>query len=128
MNSSIYNNINNKNISNPLYMLPKYEKYMEYMIDNVISKLPRIEKFNIGNEFKVSLFEGVKCIVMLSKVDTRKRLEYLNILDANISVQRIYIRIMYKRKYFDNRRYMYVMDMLSEIGKMIGGYIKWVRE
>lgn len=118
---------NSSKDNNILYLLPKYEKYMEYIIDNVVSKLPRIEKFNLGNEIKVSMLESVKCIMMISKVENRHRLGYLNMLDANICVQRIYIRIMYKRKYLDNRRYMYVMEMLSEIGKMVGGYIKWVR-
>ena len=120
--------VNVNSNDNILYMLPKYEKYMEYMLDNVVSKLPRIEKFNLGNEVKISMFESIKYILILSKVDKRSRLGYLNMLDASICVQRIYIRIMYKRRYLDNKRYMYIMEMLSEIGKMIGGYIKWVRE
>lgn len=119
---------NNDKQNNILYLLPKYEKYMEYMLDNVVSKLPRIEKFNIGSEIKISMFESVKYILLIEKIDKEKRLAYLNMLDASICVQRIYVRIMYKRKYIDNKRYMYIMEMLSEIGKMIGGYIKWVRE
>ena len=117
----------NRNNNNILYLLPKYEKYMEYLLDNVVSKLPRIEKFNLGNEIKVSMFESVKYILLIEKIDKEKRLGYLNMLDASICVQRIYVRIMYKRRYLDNKRYMYIMEMLSEIGKMIGGYIKWVR-
>ena len=105
----------NRNNNNILYLLPKYEKYMEYMIDNVVSKLPRIEKFNIGNEIKISMFESVKYILILSKVDKKLRLGYLNMLDANICVQRIYVRIMYKRRYLDTKRYMYIMEMLAEI-------------
>ena len=126
-NYSSNNKSNRNKENNILYLLPKYEKYMEYIIDNVVSKLPRIEKFNLGNEIKVSMFESVKYIMIMSKVESRHRLGYLNMLDANICVQRIYIRIMYRRRYLDNRRYMYIMEMLSEIGKMLGGYIKWVR-
>lgn len=125
------NNIRSKKdvkTNNVLLILPKYEKYMEYIIDNVVSKLPRIEKFNVGNEIKISMYESIKCILMISKLyNVKEKLMYLNMLDANISCQRIYVRIMYKHRYIDNRRYMYIMEMLSEIGKMIGGYIKWVR-
>ena len=35
---------------NELILIPKYEKYMEYMLQ-VILKLPRTEKFNIGNAY-----------------------------------------------------------------------------
>ena len=41
---------------NELILIPKYEKYMEYMLQ-VILKLPRTEKFNIGNEYKLSLYK-----------------------------------------------------------------------
>ena len=126
-NTNLKNAVEGKKDNNILYLLPKYEKYMEYMIDNVVSRLPRIEKFNLGNEIKTSMFESVKYILILSKVEMRQRLGYLNMLDANVCVQRIYVRIMYKRRYLDNRKYMYIMEMLAEIGKMIGGYIKWVR-
>ena len=41
-----------------LILIPKYEKYMEYMLQ-VIMKLPRVEKFNIGNEFKLVVLNAV---------------------------------------------------------------------
>lgn len=66
---------------------------------------------------------------MLNKLSNNKeKMLYLNMLDANVSCQRIYVRIMYKRRYIDNKRYMFVMELLSEIGKMVGGYIKWAKE
>ena len=48
------------------------------MIDNVVSKLPRIKKFNLGNEIKISMFESIKCIMMISKLENKYRLGYLN--------------------------------------------------
>ncbi len=38
------------NNKDELILIPKYEKYMQYMIEAII-KMPRTEKFNIGNEF-----------------------------------------------------------------------------
>ena len=35
-----------------LVLIPKAEKYIEYIIELII-KLPRTEKFSIGNEYKV---------------------------------------------------------------------------
>ena len=37
-----------KETENKLQLIPKIERYIEYML-NVIMKLPRVEKFNIGN-------------------------------------------------------------------------------
>ena len=43
-----------KEKENRLQLIPKSEKYIEYMLQ-VITKLPRTEKFNIGNEYKTSM-------------------------------------------------------------------------
>lgn len=113
---------------NILYMLPKYERYMEYVLSCILLKLPRTEKFGIGNEFKCTMYEGLKCIVALSKIESKERkFDFLNMLDMSVIVQRIYIRIMYKEKYVDEKKYMCVIDYLAELGKMIGGYAKWLK-
>ena len=50
------------NQNGELIIIPKYEKYMQYMID-VIFKMPRIEKFNIGNEFKTIMYKTLENIL-----------------------------------------------------------------
>lgn len=42
-------------IKKELVLIPKSEKYIQYMLE-VIMKLPRTEKFNIGNEYKLSRY------------------------------------------------------------------------
>lgn len=39
-------------VKKELTLIPKSEKYIQYMLE-VIMKLPRVEKFNIGNEYKI---------------------------------------------------------------------------
>ena len=39
-----------------LVLIPKAEKYIEYIIELII-KLPRTEKFSIGNEYKESMYK-----------------------------------------------------------------------
>ena len=46
------NEFSKNNNSNELILIPKYERYMEYMLE-VMVKLPKTEKFNIGNEFNI---------------------------------------------------------------------------
>ena len=43
---------------NKLQLIPKIEKYIEYILQ-IILKLPRTEKFSIGNEYK--LIFGYRC-------------------------------------------------------------------
>ncbi len=106
-----------------LILIPKYEKYMEYMLQ-VLLKLPRVEKFNIGNEFKTIMYKMLENILYINKVEMNKRLYYLNLIDAELNVQRTMIRIMYKNRWIDEKKYRVSIEMLYEIGKILGGLIK----
>ncbi len=106
---------------NKLIIIPKIEKYIEYML-TILIKLPRTEKFSIGTEIKTSMYEMLKYTLFASKIDKRKRLEIYNIVDGHIYYQRICIRIMYNNKWIDMKKYS--NELLDEIGKILGGLIK----
>lgn len=108
---------------NELILIPKYERYMQYMIE-VILKMPRTEKFNIGNEFKTIMYKSLENILYINKIDISKRLYYLNIIDAQLNTQRVMIRIMEKNKWINDKKYKVSMELLYEIGKILGGLIK----
>ena len=109
--------------NNELIMIPKIEKYIEYML-TVLLKLPRTEKFSIGTEIKTSMYEMLKNVLLASKLEKNKRLQIYNIVDSHIYYQRICIRILYNHKWIDEKKYKYSNELLSEIGKMLGGLIK----
>lgn len=116
-------NIENKQLT----LIPKIEDYIEYML-NVIVKLPRVEKFNIGNEYKVSLYRMMYNTLYLNKINRKKQtlegLELLNKIDTELNCQRIYLRIMKKQKWIDIKKFDVSMSKIYEIGKIIGGLIK----
>ena len=109
---------------NSLQLIPKYEKYIQYMLE-IILKLPRVEKFNIGNEFKNSMYQTLENILYIEKIDKYQRLYYLNIIDTKINYQRILLRIMLKNKYIDEKKFKVSIELIYEIGKILGGLIKY---
>ena len=48
----------------------------------------------------------------------------LNEIDANIGYQRAILRLMYKERYIDEKKFNVSIRYLKEIGMMLGGYIK----
>ena len=109
---------------NKLQLIPKTEKYIEYML-RLITKLPRVEKFNIGNEYKLSMYEMLRNIMYLSKIEKSKCLEIANNIDAELNTQRIYLIIMKNNKWIDERKFKIAMEQIYEIGKILGGLIKY---
>ena len=116
-----------KEEENKLLLIPKSEKYAEYIIDLII-KLSRTEKFSIGNEYKSSLYkmlEKIMYINKMSKEDKSKVIITLNEIDALLNTQRIYLRIMKKYKWIDEKKFNVAMNLIYEIGKILGGLIKY---
>ena len=115
---------NKQEQENKLILIPKAEKYIEYMLQ-VIFKLPRTEKFSIGTEYKLSLYQMMRNIMMISKIEKINILRYLNEIDSLLNTQRIYLRIMKKNKWIDEKKFKVAMELIYEIGKILGGLIKY---
>ena len=108
-----------------------FQKNVHFYIDiniNMIIKLPRTEKFSIGTEYKISLYKMLEKIMYLNKMDKSSSasiIVVLNKIDSLLMAQRIYLRIMYKNKWIDKKKYLVSMEMVYEIGKILGGLIKF---
>ena len=107
-----------------LKLIPKIEEYIQYMLE-VLLKIPRVEKFNIGNEYKQSMYQILEYTIYISKIDESQKLDYLNKIDAKLNCQRIYLRIMYKNKWIDEKKFKIAISKIAEIGRMTGGLIKY---
>lgn len=105
-----------------LILIPKIEKYIEYVL-NMILKIPRTEKFNIGNEYKASIYKVLANAIYINKVGNK--IEYLNKIDAELVLERIYLRIMLKNRWIDEKKFKVAIELISEIGKIVGGLIKY---
>ena len=84
------------------------------MLETLI-KLPRTEKFSIGNEYKCSMYKLLEYILYVSKIEKEQRLEYINKIDAELNCQRIYLRIMYKNKWINDKKFNVAITKIGEI-------------
>lgn len=107
-----------------LKLIPKAENYIEYMLQLII-KLPRVEKFSIGTEYKKSMYKMLENILIISKIEKREIINYLNLIDAELNLQRIYLRIMKKERWIDERKFKVAIEQIYEQGKILGGLIKY---
>ena len=110
-----------------LKLIPKVEKYIEYVL-GIIIKLPRTEKFSIGREYKSSMYKMLSNIMLLNKISKSRKEEIMNVLnniDAMLASQRIYLRIMYNNRWIDERKFKITKEQIYEIGKILGGLIKY---
>lgn len=109
---------------NQLILIPKIEKYLEYII-NLILKIPRTEKFSIGTEYKNSVYEMLRNAIYTLKIDESRRLYYIDKIDAELNFQRVLLRVMLHNRWIDEKKFEVAMNIVYEIGKLVGGLIKY---
>ena len=98
-------------------------------------KLPRTEKFSIGTEYKQSMYKMLNKVMLLNKIKNLNKqdensykieiIKILNEIDAELNTQRIYLRIMKKYRWIDEKKFKVSMELIYEIGKILGGLIKY---
>lgn len=113
-----------KKEDNNLQLIPKCELFIQYSLE-MLNKLPRIEKFNIGNEYKKVMYEVLEEIYYLQKISLNKWLEHLNKIDAKLNILRCILRIMYKNRYIDCKKFNTSIKYIAEIGRIVGGLYKY---
>ena len=108
--------------SGTLILIPKIEDYIKYTYQMLV-KIPRLEKFNIGSEIKVSSLRMLEYAHFVNK-DRVSAYSYLNKIDALISYNRSMIRILNEEKSISNKNFEMCITKLAEIGRIIGGLLK----
>ena len=105
-----------------LILIPKTEDYIKYVFQLLV-KIPRVEKFNIGSEIKVSVLKMLEYAHFINK-DRKDAYTYLNKIDALISYNRSMIRILNDEKSISSENYETAINKLAELGRIIGGLLK----
>ena len=103
-----------------------YQKYLElvYYTNDILKKYPKSETFGLVKEIKNSLYSGLRLLMYATKVHNKKdKLKYLNELDACLKLLQVHIRISFKYKYISMQNYSTWSDKLTEVCKMLGGWI-----
>ena len=104
-----------------------YQKYLDliYYTNDLCKKYPKSEKFALVNETKNSMYNGLRNLMYAYKEYNKKnKLAYLNNLDVEINLQKIFLRLAYKYQYITKQNYETWSKKITDICNMLGGWIK----
>ena len=104
-----------------------YKKYwdMMYYSNELLKKYPKSERYFLVGDIKNSINKGIAIIIEGHKEkDKFKRLNTLGILDTQLKILKVYVRISYKYKYINVRNYEAFSRKITDISNLLGGWIK----
>lgn len=103
-----------------------YQKYMEliYYTNDLFKKFPKSETFALVKEIKSAMYSGMRNLMYAIKnYAVKDKLKFLNELDINLALFKVYIRLSYKYKYISQQNYSTWSNLVTNICNMLGGWI-----
>lgn len=111
--------------SEPKRALQKIEDMMEYAYP-VLQQFPKSEKYAMAADLK-------RCMdIMLERCVEAEKAYYkkttLRELDVAVAKCKTYVKMAYRLKFMSYKKFEIINDYLTQIGKMVGGWIKTMNE
>jgi len=91
---------------------------------NLMIKFPKSERFAMCEEIREEELDVIRDVMYAWKEkDNKIRTQYLMRADVEIYVLKTFARLAFKSKYISDQNYKAWNDQLTEVGKMIGGWL-----
>ncbi len=99
----------------------KTEAFMAWLFEHT-AKFPRHERFRLAKRIEDALFDFHAALVMAT--NTAEPRLYLIQADTQLNLLRAYLRLAVELKYTTPKQYQHTTEHTSEIGKLLGGWMK----
>lgn len=102
-----------------------YEKTEElmYKVYPALQNYPKHERYALSQTIKLEFFEILKFIALGDKVKSKRR-EYLQSADGHLQTLKVLMKLSKKRRYISVGYFEDVDLRLTEIDKLLSGYIR----
>lgn len=111
-------------VDNRLVIYQKFTNLIYYS-KNLLNKYPKSERFDLCNDIKNVLYKNLRNIIFAWKAYTnQEKLKNLRETDVDLIFLKSLITISYKYEYISQKNYMVWNEKVSEIGKLLGSWIK----
>lgn len=94
----------------------------------VVEKMPKRNKYTLGQKTDDITLEIMEYLITASNNSHREtKLKYLKKASIKLDLLKVLLRMGEEIKAIPTKRYLALEEMLQEIGKMLGGWIRSVR-
>lgn len=104
-----------------------YKEYFYLILytEKILCKYPKVEKYSLVSYIKNITYKGMEYIILgYKEYDKKLKIKILNEIDVMLKMQKVFIRLSYKRKYINKRNYGAWSRKITNVGNLLGGWIK----
>ncbi len=89
---------------------------------NLTEKFPKSERFRLARRLEDTAFAFYEMLVQATRSGNQARA--LLQADLELDKLRLYVRLSHDRKLINLKQYRYAAGQLTEIGRLLGGWLK----
>ena len=89
---------------------------------NRTEQFPKSERFRMAKRLEDTAFVFHETLIRATR--SRKTAQVLLDADLELDKLRLYVRLSHARNLLNQRQYHYAAEQLTEIGKLLGGWLK----
>lgn len=104
-------------------LVSKKSEALLFRIYPALVNFPKAEKFALCHEIKQNFYNLIKFIEMANSVKS-KRKSYAQEADGHLQTIKVLIRLSKNQRYISAGFYREVSTSLTEISRLLGGYIR----
>lgn len=104
-----------------------YDLYKD--IYQVIEKMPKKDKYSIGLKIDKGTLDLLELIITAGSIKgSDEKINMLTISSSKLDLLKLLVRLAYDIKAIDKKKYLSLEEGFQEIGRMLGGWLKFVKQ
>jgi len=89
-----------------------------------LETFPRKDRYVLGQKCENMVLDILELIINALQIPLRQKLKMLEEASIKLNMLRIFIRLAKDVRALDFKKYLTLQEKINEIGKMLGGWIK----
>lgn len=90
--------------------------------------VPKQDRYTVWQRCESIILDILEGILLTSQTYKAEKLSILEKTSLKLNFLRVFLRLMKEVKTIDNKKYTVLEELVDEIGRMLGGWIKSIKE
>mgnify|MGYP002068487046 CR=1 FL=1 len=101
----------------------KTSNFLLWLLQHTES-FPKSERFRLAKRIEDSAFDFYE--ELIHAVKSQNKRQCLLRADLELDKLRLYLRLAHQRKVTNHKQYLHAAELVTEIGKLLGGWLKTI--
>ena len=103
-----------------------YELYRS--LHELEKAIPKMDRFTLWQKCENALLKVLEGLIYVGYIPPDSRLQQLTKISADVDMLRVFLRLSFDTKAITDKKYIALQEQLGEIGRMLGGWMKSMRQ